>query len=1064
MTFRTALPEGSKVRILLNSTSATLPVQIDWGNGVPVNYTVDPSQMSYNRWIDGAIAGSTISITGNITEASIENLELTTAYIKDMSNLTSLNLSNNQLYSFELEGQTPLKDLNLGYNKLQNTASVNASLTLENAAQTLESLTLYHNPGLEAINISTLTNLKYLAANDCPDLYSVFICKHDESRPALISINLSNCSLMHFYPVSLPNLTSLYLNGNELVSSDYDTSPFVLGNYPKLTTLSVADNSRIESLDITGCKQLESLAISNCKFKNIDLSQAPNLTTFSAANNNISFLDMGNNPNIQTINIAGNPIKEFDFSKFLYIKSIDVSNTQISRLDLMKAFYLEDLAARNTNIEFIDLNGLAPGRVKKIDIRDNKNMTGETMTYTLRTLPEAKASSGATNPNLLIDGSNYEHAYTAIAEDMDHHWTLDVHGDGTALNTTTSVTLLDATDTGENKTGETDRIYQNLAFTFKYDFDVYETDGGKFLLVQWQPIWWQTMKSVINEAYIGVPIYVYPYPEEGKKFKSVTVNGQDILSQWFVISESSEIKVNFTSEENAISFTTTPGQNLSLMVNTVESNGTVWIDWGTGNRQEYNGQNRYDENYADMRGTRIDGSAAAATVTIYGNVAALDLEGFGDAAEWFGLWDNAVTSIDLSNADNLKYLNLYWNPLDKIDLSGAPNLRVLDVSFTNLKELDLSGATGLLWLDAYSDGIGEDGISMLKSIDLSSCPLLQHLTIHNNELSTLDLSNNPYLWYLKAGGNLLTAIDLSNNTLLESVSLQTNQLTSLDVSKLLKLTDLTVSNNLLTSLDLSKNTQLDALYIDGNQIKTIDLSKNTNLRVIYLNDNGMSADDLNDTYYLLPQRKDFGEEDGLGYNIAVVQGNDKAENDGTLADSSIALDRGWKPSHLGANQGSQHAYLDILPSAHGSVIVKDADGKEYGHGHKVPKYSELTIEATPDEGYVLSSFRLNSEDPSTGNKFTMPGIYTKLYATFAKGESALNDIAASDADFTVAAAAGRIDVRASACVVDIYTLDGRTIVASETVEGTRAFPVATGVYLVRATINGNGHTFKLAVK
>lgn len=1064
MTFTTDLPVGTKVRILLNTTSATNPVTIDWGNGVEVKETVDPNQMAYNRWIDGSIEGSTIKISGNITEATLRELELTTALIENMTNLRELSLSDNKLRSFELSGYTPLKTLDLQNNNIVNSPSVNPTLSLEYAAETLQTLNIYNNPGLTCLNIANLENLETLAAYGCPDLASIFICLPEESRPNLKSLNLNDCALSHFYAVSLPNLEYLHLANNNLITSIYDTAPFYIGDYPSLKTLTLYGNRGIEELDITGLKMLESLSISDCNFKSLDVSQAPNLESLIAANNNISVFDLGNNPELKTINIAGNPVSELNIDGFEKISSVNISNTQISRINLMNAFYLTDFTAVNTNLEFIDFNGQQSKRMNKIDIRDNKKMTGETMTYTLRTVPEAKASGDAVNPNLLIAGSNGETAYTAIAEDIDHHWTLDVHGDGSARNTETTVTV-DATDTGEKVTGHLDRLYPHFGMGLDYDLNLMETEGGKFLIVQWQPVWFQSIKSVTSSAYIGVPIHVYPYPEEGKKFKSVTVNGKDIASQWFVISGPSEIKVNFTSEENAISFTTTPGQNLSLLANTVKSNGTIWIDWGTGTRREYTGQNSYDPNYADIRGTRIDGSAAGSTITLYGEIAALDLSGWGDMADFMGLWDNAITSIDLSNADNLQYLNLYWNPLESIDLSGAPNLIVLDVSYTNLKTLDLSGATGLKWLDAYSDGWGdgEDGISMLKSIDVSCLPLLQHLEVKGNELTSLDVSKNPSLWYLSASGNKLTSIDLSKNPKIEELSLQNNAIASLDLSKQEVLSSLNVARNELTALDLSKNIQLSSLYIDNNKIKTIDLGKNVNLKTVYLNGNGMSADDLNDTYYMLPQRKQFSDEEesaGLSYNLAIIQGADREENDGTRADSSIAIDRGWKPSHQGSNGGSDYAYLDIRTPLHGTVAVKDGEGNEYVHGSKVPKYELLTIEATPEQGYTLASFMLNNEEPRTGNHFDMPGIYTKLTVTFAKGNG-IDDLAGGIA---VYADGGEIVVVADRATVDIFGVDGVAVVKGGSVSGSAAYSLPAGVYVVRAASAEGVVTRKLTVK
>ena len=1052
MTFTTNLATGTKVKILLNATSATTPVSIDWGNGVAVNYTVDPNQMAYNRWIEAAIEGSTIKISGNVTEATIQEVGLTSAKLENMSNLKDLDLSNNEIEDFEMIGVTPLKSVNLSHNKIQNSVYYNTTLCMENAAETLTNLNVAYNPGLICLDIRYLENLEYLSAYDCPDLGSVFICMPEDSRPNLRQISLQNCDLSHFYPVSLPGLRTLSLGNNKLMSG-YSDDPFVLGDYPELTTLDVSNNPGITSLDITGCKKLESLSISNDRFSVLDVSQCPELITLSAANNNISTFDLGNNKQLKTINIAGNPVRELDLSVFPNLSSVNISDTQISRVMLMNAYYLQDFTASNTNIEFIDFNGQQAGRMRTIDIRNNKKMTGETMTYTLRTLPEAYGTAYSSG-KLYIEGSNYEHAYTQIATDMDHHWEIDVpHGDGTALNTLTSVSV-DADDTGRNVTGRLDRLYPHFGMGMDYDFDVYSTEGGEFLISQWQPVWFQSMKSVTDQAYVGVPIHIYPYPEEGKKFKSVTVNGVEIASQWFVISEpNTKIKVNFTSEENSISFTTAPGQTLSFLVNTTDYNGKIWIDWGTGTRTEYAGQTKYTSGTTQIGGNRIDGSAAGSTVTIYGDVAALDLSGFGDMAELFGLWDNAVTSIDLGNADNLKFLSLYWNPVKNIDLSGAPNLEILNVSYTDLDNLDLSHTPGLLWLEAYSDGWGEDGISMLKSIDVSNLPLLQYLEVKNNELTALDLSKNLRLRYLGAANNELSSIDVSKNVALEVLSLQGNNLSDIDVTSLTELYELTLDNNELTTVDVSKNTKLELLLVANNNIKALDTSKLSNLRRLYINGNGMTADELNDIYYLLPQRQHGpdDEEMGMGWNLAVIQGLDRIENDGTRADSSIALDRGWTPSHQGTNGGSDYAYLDIFSSPNGTLTVKDAAGNEYGHGSKVPKYTEMTITATPNEGYRLVSFTLNDEDPITGNTFTMPGIYTKLRPTFAKdsGIDGVND------GVGIIAGNGVLVVNAETATVDIFTISGQRIVTAAAVEGSQDFSLESGVYIVRvATANG----------
>ncbi len=1048
----TSAEPGTKVRILPNVASVNSPIYIDYGNGVEVPYTVDPSMAAYNRWIEGTIEGEMITIRGNLTELEFSEAKLTSATVEGMNKLQKLELQKNELNSFTLVDVTPLTHLDLSHNNIFNSPTSNPTLSLEYAGETLTNLNISYNTSLQCLKINDLTALEYLTANDCPDLGSVFICLPEESRPSIININLSNCDIAHFYPVSLPNMTTLNLANNNLMTVA-DTDPFVLGNYPKLHNLDVSGNIAVRTLNVTGCKELESLSVKGNRMSTIDISQAPALTSLNVSETEIESLDLGNNTQLTSLYAASTPIKAIDFRKLPSIRNIDISNTNISRVDLHDAFYLQSFAARNTKLEFVDFNGCQANRVTKIDLRDNPNMTSETVDYTIYTLPISKSSYND-DPNLLLSGSNAEHANTAYATSIDMMWKCDVTGDGTATHEYKAVTLDDATDTGENKTGSLDRLYPHFGMGLDYDLDIYSTTGGKFLLVQWKPTYYQSIESVTGQARSGVPMYVYPYPEEGKRFKSVTVNGKEIFSQWFVIYEPSTIKVNFTDSESSISFTTLPGQALSFLVNTTEANGTVAIDWGSGSRTEYTNQDKYTSGYAEIGGTRIDGSAAGSTVTIYGNVAALDLSGYGDVAEYFGLWDNKVSSIDLSKSSGLKYLNLYWNPISTIDLSNATELEVLDVSFTNLKSIDLSPCPSIMWLDAYSDGYGneEEGISQLTALDVTGLQYLVHLNSKGNKLSSIDLTKNTYLYDLNLSGNELTAIDLTKNTALESLQLNDNKLTAIDLSQNTELIELSLDRNDLTALDLTNNTALYSLMVSNNKLHSLDLSMLENLGRLWINGNGMTACELNDIYYKLPRRNaalDDNGESGIGqssWNLAVIQGTDREENDGNRADSSIAVDREWTPSHVGTNGGCDVAYLDILPSPHGFVIVKDAEGNEYGNGSKVPKFATMTIVATPEDGYTLNSFRLGDDEPLTGLEFTMPGIYTKLTPSFVKN-SGIDNI--DNNGINIFAANGCINVESADEVkVSIFTTTG-TIVASGN-SSTATFAVPAGVYIVKA--------------
>ncbi len=139
-----------------------------------------------------------------------------------------------------------------------------------------------------------------------------------------------------------------------------------------------------------------------------------------------------------------------------------------------------------------------------------------------------------------------------------------------------------------------------------------------------------------------------------------------------------------------------------------------------------------------------------------------------------------------------------------------------------VSSLDVSSNTALTTLSC--------GMNQLTSLDLSNNPNLKFLYCQINQLSTLDLSANPLLQILQCQGNSLTSLDLSSNPDLTSLGCDNNQLTSLDLSGNLALTGLNCGGNDLTNLDLSVNTVLKSLSVTGNyNLLTLNVKNGNNI-------------------------------------------------------------------------------------------------------------------------------------------------------------------------------------------------------------------------------------------
>ena len=91
------------------------------------------------------------------------------------------------------------------------------------------------------------------------------------------------------------------------------------------------------------------------------------------------------------------------------------------------------------------------------------------------------------------------------------------------------------------------------------------------------------------------------------------------------------------------------------------------------------------------------------TVTIKGEVFALNLESYGEFGEEMGLWNNKISGIDLSKTTILNNLNLYMNPIRTLDVSGQPFLLELDASYCELKEIDVTHNPELRSFSCYGN-------------------------------------------------------------------------------------------------------------------------------------------------------------------------------------------------------------------------------------------------------------------------------------------------------------------------------------------------------------------------
>ena len=171
-------------------------------------------------------------------------------------------------------------------------------------------------------------------------------------------------------------------------------------------------------------------------------------------------------------------------------------------------------------------------------------------------------------------------------------------------------------------------------------------------------------------------------------------------------------------------------------------------------------------------------------------------------------WSNPLTSLDVTQNQNLVTLFCHTTQLTSLDVSQNPNLETLSAEFSQLTSIDVSQNPNLEWLIV--------SLNQLTSIDVTQNPNLIGLIGASNQLTNIDVSQNPNLEWLDVGDNQLTSIDVTQNPNLVRFYCYENQISGVDVSNNINLERLLVNNNQLTELNTRNNGNISRMMAHNN--------------------------------------------------------------------------------------------------------------------------------------------------------------------------------------------------------------------------------------------------------
>ena len=286
-----------------------------------------------------------IVIRGDVIELDCSRNRLTSLAFSDCTSLTKLNCSDNRLTSLDVLGCTSLAELDCsaaGDTKQQLTrldlTGCTSLVKLNCSSNQLTNLGLSGCVSLTMLNCSA-NQLTSLDVFGCTAL-TTLDCRGNQ----LTSLDVSGCTA----------LTTLDCWGNQLTSLD-------VSGCTALTTLDCKGN-QLTSLDASGCTVLTSLDCGSNQLISLDVSQNRALKTLICAGKSgktgvLSHLNVSGCSAMTTLDCQRNQLTSLDVSGCSSLKTLQCSYNQIADLKASGCSSLIDINYQSNPLTNIDLSG-----------------------------------------------------------------------------------------------------------------------------------------------------------------------------------------------------------------------------------------------------------------------------------------------------------------------------------------------------------------------------------------------------------------------------------------------------------------------------------------------------------------------------------------------------------------------------------------------------------------------------------------------------------------------------------------------------------------------------------
>ena len=404
------------------------------------------------------------------------------------------------------------------------------------------------------------------------------------------------------------------------------------------------------------------------------------------------------------------------------------------------------------------------------------------------------------------------------------------------------------------------------------------------------------------------------------------------------------------------------------------------------------------------------------TIIIRGDVTELDCVG------------NQLTSLDVSGCTSLTNLDCNNNQLSSLELLQNSALTSLDCSRNKLESLDLSACTRLKSLTCYRNKIRGNAVAQLveslpdrygkepgkfyfvyysvNEYEENFCYRPAVGRANDKNWRPQKGYNNRYeiLWedYFgvidegvvmmhtaqEVGSQITLTLEAKGDVAIDGVKgvPETDgkphqyTLISQDVTIRGYVTKLYCSGNKLTSLDLSTTVPLVELDCSNNQLTALDVSQNAALTSLACYRNRIKGEAMAQLIKGLPQLPLRST-----HLFGIVSNAADEGNVFLKADVEHVRDKGWSPMKWDEERHQYEPYAGKETETFAVTLTKEGKGTITATGADdltaVPYGTELTIVATPTEGYELISLTAGEEDILATKKVVVTDNVT-VKATF----------------------------------------------------------------------------------